>query len=127
MVADLHANVPGVYTRFGEFHCCDGDYLYDEFGDLCGASEGNSADNSSGDGVHLGTTAKEGNMIDLTNDRSKLTRIIYGLQVLLLTMIVMLKLSTIQRILKKAFQYLQITYMKRAQRDRSTRNDTLTM
>ena len=71
LVADLHANVSGVYTRFGEFHCCDGDYLYDEFGDLCGASEGNSADNSSGDGVYLGTTAKEDNMIDLTNDSSE--------------------------------------------------------
>ena len=41
-VADLHANVSGVRNRFGdEFHCRDGDYLYDEFGDLCGASEGN--------------------------------------------------------------------------------------
>ena len=75
-VADLHANVSGVHNRFGdEFHCRDGDYLYDEFGDLCGASEGNSPDDSSRDGVQLGTTgttAKEGNdMIDLTNKRSK--------------------------------------------------------
>ena len=49
--------------------------MYDEFGDLCGASEGNSPYDSSGDGVQLGTTgttAKEGNdMIDLTNNRSK--------------------------------------------------------
>ena len=46
-VADLHANVSGVCNRFGdEFHCRDGDYLYDEFGDLCGASEGNSPDDS---------------------------------------------------------------------------------
>ena len=72
----MHANVSGVHNRFGdEFHCCDGDYLYDEFGDLCGASDGNSPDDSSGDGVQLGTTgtmAKEGNdMIDLTNNRSK--------------------------------------------------------
>ena len=56
-----------------EFHCRDGDYLYDEFGDLCGASEGNSPDDSGRDGVQLGTTgttAKEGNdMIDLTNNR----------------------------------------------------------
>ena len=72
-VADLHANVSGVHNRFGdEFHCCDGDYLYDEFGDLCGASEGNSPDDSGEDGVQLGTMAKEGNdMIDLTNNRSK--------------------------------------------------------
>ena len=72
-VADLHANVSGVRNRFGdEFHCRDGDYLYDEFGDLCGASKGNSPDDSSRDGVQLGTTAKEGNdMIDLTNNRSK--------------------------------------------------------
>ena len=36
-VADLHANVSGVHNRFcEEFHCRDGDYLYDEFGDLCG-------------------------------------------------------------------------------------------
>ena len=61
-VADLHANVSGVCNRFGaQFHCCDGDYLYDEFGDLCGASEDNSADDSSRDGVQLGTMAKEGN------------------------------------------------------------------
>ena len=71
----MHANVSGVRNRFGdEFHCRDGDYLYDEFGDLCGASEGNSPDDSSRDGVQLGTTgttAKEGNdMIDLTNNRS---------------------------------------------------------
>ena len=40
-VADLHANVSGVHNRFGdEFHCCDGDYLYDEFGDLCGVFQG---------------------------------------------------------------------------------------
>ena len=75
-VADLHANVSGVRNRFGdEFHCHDGDYLYDEFGDLCGASEGHSPDDSGRDGVQLatmGTTAKEGNdMIDLTNQRSK--------------------------------------------------------
>ena len=71
-VTDLHANVSGVWDRFGdEFHCGDGDYLYDEFGDLCQASEGNSADHSGADDVPLGTTAKEGNdMIDLTNDRS---------------------------------------------------------
>ena len=72
----MHANVSGVRNRLGdEFHCRDGDYLYDEFGDLCGASEGNSPDDSSQDGVQLdttGTTAKEGNdMIDLTNNRSK--------------------------------------------------------
>ena len=69
----MHANVSGVRNRFGdEFHCHDGDYFYDEFGDLCGASEGNSPDDSSGDGVQLGTMAKEGNdMIDLTNNRSK--------------------------------------------------------
>ena len=69
----MHANVSGVRNRFGdEFHCRDGDYFYDEFGDLCGASEGNSPDDSGGDGVQLGTTAKEGNdMIDLTNNRSK--------------------------------------------------------
>ena len=46
-VADLHPNVSGVRNRFGdEFHCHDGDYLYDEFGDLCGASESNSPDDS---------------------------------------------------------------------------------
>ena len=72
----MHANVSGVRNRFGdEFHCHDGDYLYDEFGDLCGASKGNSPDDSGRDGVQLGTmgtTAKEGNdMIDLTNNRSK--------------------------------------------------------
>ena len=72
----MHANVSGVHNRFGdEFHCHDGDYLYDEFGDLCGASEGNSPDDSSRDGVQLGTTgtrAKEGNdIVDLTNNRSK--------------------------------------------------------
>ena len=68
----MHANVSGVWDRFGdEFHCGDGDYLYDEFGDLCRASEGNSADHSGADDVPSGTTAKEGNdMIDLTNDRS---------------------------------------------------------
>ena len=72
-VADLHANVSGVCNKCGdEFHCGDGDYLYDEFGEFCGASEGNSADDCSGDGVQLGTTAKEGNqMTDLTNDRSE--------------------------------------------------------
>ena len=72
-VADLHANVSGVCNRFGdEFHCRNGDYLYDEFGDLCRVSEGNSPDDSSGDGVQLGTKANEGNhMIDLTNNRSK--------------------------------------------------------
>ena len=72
----MHANVSGVHNRFGdEFHCRDGDYLYDEFGDLCGASKGNSPDDSGQDGVQLGTMgtmAKEGNdMIDLTNNRSK--------------------------------------------------------
>ena len=72
----MHANVSGVCNRFGdEFHCHDGDYLYDEFGDLCGASEGNLPDDSGQDGVQLGTMgtmAKEGNdMIDLTNNRSK--------------------------------------------------------
>ena len=68
----MHANVSGVWERFGdEFHCGDGDYLYDEFGDLCRASEGNSADDSGADHVPSGTTAKEGNdMIDLTNNRS---------------------------------------------------------
>ena len=41
------------------------------FGDLCRASEGNSADDSGADHVPSGTTAKEGNdMIDLTNNRS---------------------------------------------------------
>ena len=72
-VTDLYANVSGVQNRFGdEFHCRDGDYLYDEFGDLCQASEGNSIDDSGADGVPSGTMAKEGNdMIDLTNDRSK--------------------------------------------------------
>ena len=70
-ITDLHANVSGVCNRFGdEFHCRNGDYLYDEFGDLCQVSEGNSPDDSSGDGVQLGTTANEGNdMIDLTNNR----------------------------------------------------------
>ena len=69
----MHANVSGVPNRFGdEFHCCDGDYLYDEFGDLCGVSEGNLPDDSSRDGVQLGTMANEGNdMIDLTTNRSK--------------------------------------------------------
>ena len=69
----MHANLSGVHNRFGdEFHCHNGDYLYDEFGDLCWVSEGNSPDDSSGDGVQLGTTANEGNhMIDLTNNRSK--------------------------------------------------------
>ena len=58
-VADLHANVSGVHNRFGdEFHCRDGDYLYDEFGDLCGVSKGTSPDDSSQDGLQLGTTAK---------------------------------------------------------------------
>ena len=68
----MHANVSGVWDRFGdEFHCGDGDYLYDEFGDLCWASEGNSPDDCDADDVPLGTMAKEGNdMIDLTNDRS---------------------------------------------------------
>ena len=72
-VADLHANVSGVRNRFGdEFDCRDGDDLYDEFGDLCGVSKGNSPDDSSRDGVQLGTMANEGNhMIDLTNNRSK--------------------------------------------------------
>ena len=69
----MHANVSGVHNRFGdEFHCRNEDYLYDEFGDLCRVSEGNSPDDSSGDGVQLGTTANEGNhMIDLNNNRSK--------------------------------------------------------
>ena len=45
--------------------------MYDEFGDLCQASEGNSPDDCGADDVPSGTTAKEGNdMIDLTNDRS---------------------------------------------------------
>ena len=72
----MHVNVSGVRNRFGdEFHCHDGDYLYDEFSDLCGASKGNSPDDSGRDGAQLGTmgtVAKEGNdMIDLTNNRSK--------------------------------------------------------
>ena len=48
----------------------------------------------------------------------------YALQLLLLTMTLMLKLSTIQRILRKAFQYLKTTYMKRGLRDKSIENDT---
>ena len=77
----MHANVSGVLNRFGdEFHCRDGDYLYDEFGDLYRESKGNSHDDSSQDGVQLGTTANEGNdMIDLINYRSKTNPIMYAL------------------------------------------------